>query len=188
MIAFVVLAVLASADFSWVAMRVRREWARSDHLSARAAWGISSLYLAAAALIVAALALKPWPIGISTGLAIATGAVLVLAGVALAVVGARPFGSAPRLYGVDTGGLVQGGIYALSRNPQYAGLVLAIVGVAIAGRSTLTLALGGIVAGAFWLWVVAVEEPHLRATFGARYENYCATVPRFAGLPRRSSA
>jgi protein-S-isoprenylcysteine O-methyltransferase Ste14 len=34
----------------------------------------------------------------------------------------------------------------------------------------------------FHIWVIAIEEPTLRQSFGAEYESYCANEPRW--LPR----
>lgn len=179
-----VLVVAAAADFAWVVSRARREWSRSDDLSPITAVAISSLYVLALALIIVALMLRPWPIDLSLAVAIPAGGVLAIAGLALVVIGARPFGSSARLYGVDAGGLIEGGVYSVSRNPQYTGLMLAVCGVGVVGRSVLALAVAAFVAVALWVWVVAVEEPHLARTFGRRYRSYRARTPRFLGRPR----
>jgi protein-S-isoprenylcysteine O-methyltransferase Ste14 len=185
MTAVIALSVAAIIDFAWVVARVRREWSNRDELSPVAAGGISSLYLLGGALIVSALVARPWPIAIQLAGAIAAGGVLIAAGLGLVAVGARPFGSIPRLYGVEKGGLIEGGVYRLSRNPQYAGLILAAFGTAVVARSTLMLAVALLLTGAVWVWVVAVEEPHLAREFGSRYDRYTAEVPRFLGVASR---
>jgi protein-S-isoprenylcysteine O-methyltransferase Ste14 len=181
---FALLVVAAAADFAWVASRARREWSRSDDLSPMTAVAISSLYVLALALTIVALVLRPWPIDLSLAVAIPAGGALAIVGLALVVIGARPFGSSARLYGVDAGDLIEGGIYSVSRNPQYTGLILAVCGVGIVGRSMLALAVAAFVAVALWVWVIAVEEPHLARTFGGRYRSYRARTPRFLGRPR----
>lgn len=183
MVWFALLVVAAVADFAWVASKARREWSRSDDLSPMMAVGISSLYILAAALIIVAFGVDPWPIDLPLAVAIPAGGILAIAGVTLVLVGARPFGSAARLYGIEAGGLIEGGIYGVSRNPQYAGLMLAACGLAVIGRSTLALAAAALVAIALWVWVVAVEEPHLARAFGGRYRSYRARTPRFLGRP-----
>jgi protein-S-isoprenylcysteine O-methyltransferase Ste14 len=78
--------------------------------------------------------------------------------------------------------LVQGGIFAHSRNPLYVGNLLIIAGLVLmhAGPWMLLAALP------FFLFVyiaiVAAEECFLSGEFGAEYAEYCARVPRF--LPR----
>ena len=78
--------------------------------------------------------------------------------------------------------LVVRGVYRVSRNPMYVGVLSVIVGWALLFRSP------GLAVYAFAVWscfqsfVVFYEEPHLRRTFGAEYEGYCASVGRW--LPR----
>lgn len=76
------------------------------------------------------------------------------------------------------------GPYVRMRNPLYAGLVLCLIGLALALASTALLATA-VLAGALahW-WVVRVEEPHLRRRFGDAYARYLMRVPRW--LPRRA--
>src|SRR5262249_40087029 len=78
--------------------------------------------------------------------------------------------------------LVVGGLYRHVRNPMYVGVVSTIVGQALLFGSPRLLAYGAVVWLAFHAFVLAYEEPTLRATFGAEYEDFCAHVPRW--LPR----
>lgn len=76
------------------------------------------------------------------------------------------------------------GPYRRSRNPLFAGCVLAMAGMAIAIASLpLGLAAGG-VALALDAWVRRIEEPRLRSRFGAAYAAYLLSVPRW--VPRAS--
>ncbi len=184
MIAFLALLALAAIDLALVACRARREWARSDELSPATAAGITSLYLLSGALTAVALAFRPLPIGAPLVATTAAGAVVLLAGLVLAGSAARLFGSSARLYGVQRGWLIEGGVYRVTRNPQYIGLVLVLAGIGVLARSGLVLGLSILFAAGLWFWVTAIEEPHLRRAFGDRYRRYCATVPRFLGVPR----
>ena len=77
---------------------------------------------------------------------------------------------------------VLAGPYLRIRNPLLAGGVLALIGWTLAapsGRLAVATLLGTVAAH---LWVVRVEEPRLRARFGAAYEEYCRRIPRW--LPR----
>ena len=88
------------------------------------------------------------------------------------------------LVGDEPAKLVCGGLYQVSRNPMYLGVLLVVFGQAVLFAST-WIALYGMVA---WLFlhvtVVRVEEPHLRAKQGQSYEEYCRRVPRWLGLPQ----
>lgn len=94
----------------------------------------------------------------------------------------------------ETEELVVDGLYRLTRNPQYVGVLSVIVGQGLGWRSWRTLAYGGAVATGFHLWVKAYEEPRLRLRFGDAYTRYAETVPRWPrprprcqSVPPRSS-
>ena len=75
------------------------------------------------------------------------------------------------------------GFYRYVRNPMFVGTGLAILGeTALFG--SVRAGLGYLVAlgAALAVFVIAYEEPALRAKFGAEYEEYCRHVPRF--IPR----
>lgn len=78
--------------------------------------------------------------------------------------------------------LVVHGPYRLVRNPMYVAVLAVILGQALLFRSQAILLHGAAVAACFALFVRAWEEPHLRRTFGAEYEDYTARVGRW--LPR----
>lgn len=181
-VASICIAALLGADVAYVLRRARHEWGHGDELSKTTGAFISSLYLLVAALLVLALVERPWPVEIPPALALVAGGVLVAGGIALAAPGFVPFASVKQLYGVERGGLITEGLYGYSRNPQYTGIGIALVGVAILGRSGLALAVGA----AYWVgirvWLV-VEEAHLQRAFGADYAAYRERVARFLGRP-----
>ena len=78
--------------------------------------------------------------------------------------------------------LVVRGLYRYTRNPMYVGVLTGILSMAILFGSGLLLLYTLAVFAAFSLFVTQYEEPHLRAVFGAQYEDYCRRVPRW--LPR----
>ena len=81
---------------------------------------------------------------------------------------------------------VLAGPYLRMRNPVLVGSVLVLLGWTLAaGSARLAIAtlLGAVAAH---VWVVQVEEPRLRARFGAAYEEYCRRIPRW--LPRLERA
>ncbi|HSC77259.1 MAG TPA: isoprenylcysteine carboxylmethyltransferase family protein [Candidatus Acidoferrales bacterium] len=79
--------------------------------------------------------------------------------------------------------LVVSGFYRYVRNPMYLGAALAIVGeTALFGSVLAGLGYLAVLGVALAVFVIAYEEPALRAKFGAEYEEYCRHVPRF--IPR----
>jgi len=75
--------------------------------------------------------------------------------------------------------LVVRGLFKYVRNPIYIGVSLVNLGWAtyFASRAVLVYAL--MVAFAFHLFVVLVEEPSLRRLFGESYEDYRRSVRRW---------
>ncbi len=74
--------------------------------------------------------------------------------------------------------LVAKGAYRVSRNPQYVGSVVGMLGYALLCNSTLTL-----IVWALWsVWFLLApfaEEPWLREKLGAPYDAYTARVRRY---------
>ena len=85
----------------------------------------------------------------------------------------------------EADGLVTGGLYEYSRNPQYVASVAATIGLAITTNSWVTLLLAG---GLFALYTLFAlnEEPWLREGYGEAYDEYAKRTPRF--LDERSIA
>jgi protein-S-isoprenylcysteine O-methyltransferase Ste14 len=78
--------------------------------------------------------------------------------------------------------LVVSGLYRYVRNPMYVGVIAAILGQALMFMSQTLAIYGAIVWLAFHLFVLAYEEPTLRETFGAEYDEFRKHVPRW--IPR----
>jgi protein-S-isoprenylcysteine O-methyltransferase Ste14 len=80
--------------------------------------------------------------------------------------------------------LVRGGLYRFSRNPMYVAVFTAIIAqVAIYKEGDIAI-YAAVMAVAFHLVVVFIEEPHLARERGPEYEEYCRRVPRWLGWPR----
>ena len=77
---------------------------------------------------------------------------------------------------------VLAGPYLRMRNPALAGGVIAMSGWALAESSGRLAGATLLAAVAAHCWVVRVEEPRLRARFGAAYDEYCRRIPRW--VPR----
>ena len=85
-------------------------------------------------------------------------------------------------------GLVVSGVYGLSRNPTYVGVVLVLLGWAWGFRSRSLAVYSLVVMVAFHLRVVFGVEPWLARTHGEQWAQYKARVPRWLGIPRKTAS
>ena len=103
-------------------------------------------------------------------------AILLAASVALFVYSFRVLGR-DNSYGAQDG-LVTGGIYRWTRNPQNAMLVVVYGCLAVAADSGPAYLLC-VAVMAVYVLMVMLEEPWLAAIYGEAYRRYCRRVPRF---------
>jgi protein-S-isoprenylcysteine O-methyltransferase Ste14 len=80
--------------------------------------------------------------------------------------------------------LVVTGLYRYVRNPMYVAVVAVILGQAILFGDWRLMTYGGLMWLAFHVFVVTYEEPVLAQSFGTKYEDFRANVPRW--IPRLS--
>lgn len=78
--------------------------------------------------------------------------------------------------------LVVTGLYRYVRNPMYVAVLSLIVGQGLLFGNVPVLEYGLVVWLGFHIFVLAYEEPTLRAKFGDEYKEFCANVRRW--LPR----
>jgi protein-S-isoprenylcysteine O-methyltransferase Ste14 len=81
--------------------------------------------------------------------------------------------------------VVRSGLYRVTRNPMYVGVLVTLAGEALLFDSVPIVVWAVVVAVTVHLFVVLYEEPTLRRQFGEPYETYLATVPRWLARPRR---
>lgn len=91
------------------------------------------------------------------------------------------------LIGEEPPKLVRKGLYRVSRNPMYVGVLLAVFGQALIYASAGIAFYGAALWLCFHLVVVLLEEPHLRRERGRSYDDYRRQVPRWLGWPRSDS-
>lgn len=108
------------------------------------------------------------------------GVLIGAAGLVLCLVSITAFRSVLKVLCVDPGSLTTAGPYRWSRNPQYVGWFLFLLGFALNDWSLWCLAALLAVAAGLHL-LVLVEEEHLLRTFGEPYAGFCRKVPRYAG-------
>jgi len=81
--------------------------------------------------------------------------------------------------------LVITGLYRYVRNPMYVAVVSLILGQGLFFGNVRLLEYAAAVWLGFHLFVLLYEEPTLRQSFGADYQQFCANVPRW--IPRLKS-
>jgi protein-S-isoprenylcysteine O-methyltransferase Ste14 len=101
---------------------------------------------------------------------------LGLAGLFITVSGYFNLGLSNTYCGAD--GLVTGGLYRFSRNPQYTASIVGLIGLSLGANSVLTIAMSTVLFGAYVLMAL-VEEDWLKQLYGAAYRDYCRETARF---------
>ncbi len=110
------------------------------------------------------------------------GWVCVLAGLAFAGWGMYVLGARNSTGLRET--FVREGPYRFSRNPQYVGDSVFLLGWMLLFPDPTVIVTSGL--GILWfLFVPLVEEPWLEEQYGEAYERYRERVPRYLGFPQR---
>jgi protein-S-isoprenylcysteine O-methyltransferase Ste14 len=105
---------------------------------------------------------------------------LGLIGLFITVCGYFNLGLGNTYCGAD--GLVTGGLYRFSRNPQYTASIIGLVGLCIGANSIFTIMLSTVMVGAY-VMMALVEEDWLTRLYGAPYRDYCGQTARFLDIP-----
>lgn len=116
-----------------------------------------------------------------------TGVALIVAGGGLILAAQRAMGTSWRIgLPEERTALRTDGLFGVSRNPTFLGMLVLLVGAFLAAPTALAAA---VLAAAFVAFSVQVrmEEAHLEGLHGEPYRTYRATVPRWLGRPQRAS-
>lgn len=108
------------------------------------------------------------------------GVALAVFGIALVLFAQSNMGSSWRI-GVDPGettGLVTGGLFGLTRNPIFLGMLSFWLGMALLALGVVSIAAFVIAFVAVEIQVRLVEEPYLARTHGAAYADYASRTGR----------
>ncbi len=111
------------------------------------------------------------------------GVFLAISGLGLCLLGIIQFDSVAKVLCLEPGKLTVSGIYRWSRNPQYVGWFLFLLGFTLTDWSLWCLAVLLVVGISLHL-LVLVEEDHLKRVFGEPYVEFCNRVPRYAAWGR----
>jgi protein-S-isoprenylcysteine O-methyltransferase Ste14 len=97
----------------------------------------------------------------------------------VAVVGYRYIVRGGRNREVYADGLVTSGFFAVSRNPLYVGNLLILAGLLIIWNAPVMYLVGVPFFLLCYRAIVAAEEAYLGAKYGAEFDGYCDSVPRW---------
>jgi protein-S-isoprenylcysteine O-methyltransferase Ste14 len=171
-IAFAFLLALVVLRFAAI------DYDRTGELSRRSGLFVWLLYLAHADSVVAAAYAAELVVPVPRALAMAVGVPIGVAGFVLFLWSAVALARS-----IEQGGtLVTAGPFAVSRHPQNMGWTLLLLGIALAARSPLAVALV-LVFMVFIHRLAILEERHLSARFGAAYAGYRDRTPRLLRMP-----
>ena len=110
-----------------------------------------------------------------------TGFIFVISGITLNLLADRAFqraGTTVKPY-QESSNLVTGGVFQISRNPMYLGMVLILIGVAVLLRSLSPLLIVIPFAILIDQIYIRVEEQMLMEKFGAKWQAYKAQTRRW---------
>ncbi|NIA07337.1 MAG: DUF1295 domain-containing protein [Actinobacteria bacterium] len=125
-----------------------------------------------------------WLIRISKMLALVGGSILIGVGVLTLAAGMIEFRSLSRSCGQDISKLITTGIYRWSRNPQFVGCLLYLLGISLAGRSGFAFVLTGAATIVICLYTTRLAEPYLERLYGEEYRLYKSRTGRWIGIPK----
>ena len=106
-----------------------------------------------------------------------SGLVIYLLGVAFTIVAVRNFATSPK------GKVITKGLYGVSRNPEYVGMLLMQIGLGIACSSWLYLLLT-VVLLILLNANLSAEERYCLYRYGDDYRKYKNKTPRWIGIPK----
>jgi protein-S-isoprenylcysteine O-methyltransferase Ste14 len=121
-----------------------------------------------------------WRPGVPVGTPLRAAGILCITAGLLSAFGIMIWFGLRRAFGLDVSGLVQGGPYRLSRNPQLVCGIPLVAGTIILWPSWYAVGWAILYAVIAHLMVLT-EEEHLHAVYGEVYKSYCARVPRYVG-------
>jgi protein-S-isoprenylcysteine O-methyltransferase Ste14 len=106
---------------------------------------------------------------------------LGLIGLFITVCGYFNLGLGNTYCGAD--GLVTGGLYRFSRNPQYTASIIGLVGLCLGANSIFAIALSTVMVGAYVMMALVEEDWLIKQLYGAPYRDYCGQTARFLDIP-----
>lgn len=180
--ALVFVGMLGTALFGAVALRWGRlEFETRGHLSGFTFFALFAAYSNLTVCILLAAWWSVWPLYLPSTTWTMAGGVLIASGAGLYAAARIRFWSLRLTWGLSLDRLETSGVYRFSQNPQTAGALMFLMGVALLGRSGAALVLVLLYGAGCLMWI-RIEERSLERRFGGVYGSYRAQVPRFFRL------
>ncbi|WP_428408646.1 methyltransferase family protein [Hyphococcus sp.] len=166
-----------------MAMLVKRDFAERGRVSLPMAVWTGAAMHGNALLLIATAWFDRGSFGDPSEFTVAAGAFFAFAGAMLIYLGRSAYADFSRVYGLKEDELIERGVYRWSRNPQYVGYALFLGGVSLIAMSIWSFSLALLFVLFIHCYIVSVEEPHLRVSFGKAYGAYVKRTARYIGLP-----
>jgi len=163
----------------YVSFETKKTYDRGKSLSLRLSLGWWIIDTVHASLVILSSLYTVWPIPINVIAALTGGSIILGAGMSIMLAGIIKFRSLRKISGLDTSGLVTTGIYQWSRNPQFFGWFLALIGISLIGRSEFSFLLTVLAIISYHYYITRIEEPYLERIFGEKYLLYKSRTPRY---------
>lgn len=177
----VVLAVLGS----YVFLKTKKTFDKGKALPIGISLGWWVLDTVHCMLVILSSLYTVLPIPMNEMVTLIGGSVMFGVGMIIMLAGMIEFRSIRRISGSDTSELVITGIYQWSRNPQYFGWFLVLLGISLIGRSGLALLYTTIGIILFHFYITRMEEPYLEHIFGEKYLSYKSRTPKYIEIPKK---
>lgn len=170
------------AGTTWLLRRMGSDFARRGRFGSSTTALVYAGYVVQLGAMVLLMVRPDHRLPIRPPVAQALGGTLASVGLITFAAGARSFGSAGQLSGIETGRLITGGIYRWSANPQYLGYLSVLGGASLASRSTDAALATAAFTAVFDHWI-GHEEANLTRVFGDDYRRFRRRTPRWISIP-----
>lgn len=172
----------------YVLLKAKRTYDKGKALSKGLSLGFWLLDATHCSLVILSSFYNVWQIPINKMVALTVGLVGFGVGVVVMLTGMIEFHSIRMISGLEISEVVTTGIYQWSRNPQYLGWFLVLLGISLIGSSGLALSYTIIAIILFHFYITQMEEPYLEQILGEKYLSYKEKTPRYIGIPKRKES
>ncbi len=172
--------------YYWI--EIKRFFDKKETLPLRVALGISTLDTTHFALVVLSSLYHSWLLPFDRIASLLAGSTMTAVGLAVMMTGMFELRSMRRIFGMEISMVITTGIYKWSRNPQYVGWFMCLLGISLIGRSGLAFLFSAVLIIGIHLFVVLLEEPYLESVLGDEYRLYKLKTPRYIGIPGSKSS
>ncbi len=163
----------------YILSKTRRVYEERKTLSLSVSIGWWILDISYSLLVILASIHHVWRLSINEVLSLISGSTLLILGIILTSMGISEFRSIRKVSGMEVSKLITSGIYNRSRNPQFLGFYLSLMGISLLGRSGYAILLSVIAIIWCHYYIVKIEEPYLERIFGDEYLKYKSNTPRY---------